>query len=223
MNPEISIIIPTYNHGDLTAHLLLDILQYCSPANEVIIANNGSDDPAVAAGIKWWKSIAKLSLKEFRAAENVGFLKICNLSVEKAKGDIIILISNDVNVRADLTKLVLEILKDARKIVGGILYDHDTGWNQFDGKIFSYLEGWLLAFHKKDWEIIGGFDERYSPHIFEDIDFSTMAIKKGYNLIPLNESRIWHSVGQTIKYGPERDKLTSKNKEKFRKKWIKEN
>lgn len=202
----------------------MDILQYCSPVDEVIVANNGSEDEAVAAGIKWWKSTGKLPIKEFRAEENIGFLKICNMSVEKAKGDIVILISNDVSVREDMVAQIENLLSvPGKRIIGGVLYQHDTGWNTFGSTTFPYLEGWLLSFHKRSWDDIGGFDERYSPNDFEDMDFSTAAIDKGYLLVPLihaSNPRIWHTSGQTLGYGPEREKLTKKNQAKFKKKWI---
>lgn len=221
---HVSIIIPMYDRWELTHQLLFDILHHCNVdcLHEVIIANNGSSNEFVPNGIKWWKSLGKLPIKEFKADENVGFIRICNFAVSKAKGDIIILISNDVRVQTDIVTRIVQILEDGKNIVGGVLYENDTGWNTFRGKIYPYLEGWLLGFSKEAWDEIGGFDERYVPNDFEDVDFSTVASVLDYNLVPLNAgTKVWHIGAQTIHYGPEREALTKRNKEKFRRKWVK--
>ena len=43
--------------------------------------------------------------------KNVGFLKACNVGVKEAKGDIIILVSNDVRIHNDITHYILECMK----------------------------------------------------------------------------------------------------------------
>lgn len=219
-SPRISIVIPTFNRWDMTSKLLLGILQYCSPVHEVIIANNGSTDDWTRKGIEWWKEQEKLPIRPIHAKENVGFLKIANMAVAKAEGDIIILINNDVIMQADVVMSVKALLSTPpKKIVGNILYDYDTGWNKFGKKLFPYLGGYLLGFEKSAWDEIDGFDERYSPCDFEDVDFSTTALSCGYTLVPLNDLRIHHLSGQTLTYGPEREKLTKKNQKKFASKW----
>ena len=105
-------------------------------------------------------------------------------------------------------------------LVGNFTQSQLDGMN-FDGKIFPYLEGWLLAFTKDAWNEIGGFDPIYAPNDAEDIDFSTTALSKGYKLIPLPEGLVTHIGSQTLSYGPEREALTKINIEKFRKKWMK--
>ena len=108
-----------------------------------------------------------------------------------------------------------------KSLVGGVLYQHDTGWNRFGDKLFPYLEGWLLATTVGGWLDLEYFDEQYAPQIFEDVDISTTAIEKGYKLIPLNSPNLLHIAGQSITYTEERHEQTRINQRKFETKWIK--
>ena len=80
----------------------------------------------------------------------------------------------------------------------------------------------MLIAKKEHWEELGYFDERYAPHDFEDVDLSTTALSKGFNLAQIvPETVVEHIGAQSIGYGDERSELTKKNREKFREKWIK--
>ncbi|GAG78866.1 unnamed protein product, partial [marine sediment metagenome] len=104
-------------------------------------------------------------------------------------------------------------------LVGQELLEHDTGWNTFNGKTISYLNGWLVACPKDVWEDIGGFDERFGLHDYEDIDLSFSATNKGYKLVQIDGAKLQHLGAQTASYGDERMAITLQNKDKFVKKW----
>jgi GT2 family glycosyltransferase len=215
---RVSFVIPIYNHWQLINTLLADIMRYCTP-DEVIVVNDCSNDVETLNGLTWWE--VNYSIKTLRPLENLGFLKASNYGISKATGDAICLISSDVRIETDLAKVVRETLTlNPETLIGGVLYSHDTGWNQFNGRVFSYLEGWLLCCTKSAWEDLGGFDERFCPSDMEDVDLSTTAREKGYALIPLNSSKIRHLGGQTIGYTDERMAMTVKHKEIFRQKWM---
>lgn len=218
---KVSFVIPTYNHYALLHQILYDIYQTCSLVDEVLVVNDASTDEDVYNGLAWWKKAEMLPIREIRLETNHMFLKASNIGLKKAVGDVIILISNDVRVRKDVSTEIYKILSDVpHSIVGGRLLDFDTGWNKFDYHLFPYLEGWLLATTKTNWKELKYFDERFSPSDMEDIDLSTTALKLGYGLIPLPEGYTQHLGGQSIGFSPEREAITIANKEKFRKKWI---
>lgn len=221
MSTKISIVIPTFNKWELAHQLLFDLYQFNRDVYEVLIINNGSTELDYFQGLEWWRENKMLSLRVLEMEENVGFLRACNAGVRAAKGDVIILVSNDVRIKENITKNILDILSKSKSIIGGKYYLSSTGWNEFDGQIFPYLEGWLLAFEKEGWNEIGCFDEIFAPNDYEDVDFSTAALAKGYTLVELAGSKITHLGSQTISYGPEREAITKQNREKFRKKWVK--
>lgn len=218
---KVSFAIPIYNKWHLTHQLLFDIYQKCSDVYEVVIVNDHCDDQDVLDGLEWWKSNGMLPLKVITLSRNVMFLRASNIAMQQCTGDVIITISNDVRIHNDIAKSIVEILtKNKRTLVGGRLLDWDTGWNTFNGRIFPYLEGWLLATTRENWEKLEYFDERYMPSDMEDVDISTKAHESRYSLVSLDSGDTTHLGAQSISYGSNREKITIANKEKFRRKWI---
>lgn len=215
----VSIVIPTYNHYDLLHNRLFEIYQKCQPVLEVVVVDDCSTDNDYSDGIEWWKTNGMLNVRHLRMNKNGGFILSSNAGIKRAIGDIICLISSDVRIGTDIVAPLINM--NQRSLVGGRLIDWDSGWNTFDGRIFPYLEGWFLAASRHGWEELGYLDEDLIPHDFEDVSLSTKALQMGYELIPLSDSRIQHIGAQTIGYNPEREEITKRNREIFRKKYVK--
>lgn len=216
---KVSFVIPIYNHFELVNQLLVDIMEHTRP-DEIIVVDDYSKDIATLDGLQWWA--LNLGVKVIRPIENLGFLRAANYGMSKANGDILCLISSDVRIEDDLTQLVKDIISyNPTRLIGGVVYEGSTGWNCFDnGKIFPYAEGWLLACTRVAWREFGGFDERYAPCDFEDVDLSTTAISKGYTLYGIFSPKIRHLGAKTMGYTEDRMKVTEQNREKFREKWM---
>ena len=219
--PSLSIVIPNYNNYKLLHALLFDLYNSASGC-EIIVADDYSTDDEVYDGLEWWKSKMLPHLQIIHSMENEGFLKNSNFAVSQAKNENVLLLNTDVRIR-DL-KLVEKVEKDLAPmtLVGVELQLGDTGWNKFGNSVFPYLAVWFLAFRKSDWETLGGFDERYAPFDFEDVDLSTSYINAGGKL-QVVEVDAEHIGGQTIGFSPEREAQTRINQEKFRLKWLGEN
>lgn len=219
---SVSIVIPNYNRFDLVHQTLFDIYKNTALQliKEVIVVNNGCTQEESFTGLEWWKSNGMLPVRELRLTENVHFLRGSNIGMQDAQGDIIALLSNDVRVFKDFVNLVVGMIDNDPKILAGGRYlNWDTGWNCINGKVYPYIEGWLLCATKSAWEEFGYFDERYVPCDFEDVDLSTTAIKNGYSLISMPDSYFQHLGGQSIGFNPEREEITKSNKIKFEEKW----
>jgi GT2 family glycosyltransferase len=185
------------------------------------VVNDASTDDTVYQGLTWWKQQKMLPLKELRLAENQRFLRASNRGMAKASGDILVLLSNDVRVKDDICKQIKDIIdNDSKVLIGGRLLNFNTGWNEFNGKIYNYLEGWLLACTKEAWQEFDGFDDIYAPNDYEDVDISIRAVSLGYSLVSLDNPRVEHLGAKSIGYNPEREATTKRNKEKFRMKWV---
>lgn len=215
---RVSFVIPSYNNFHLVNQLLVDINEHTHP-DEIIVVDDCSADEKAIEGLWWWESNMDVEVR--RTPTNLGFLKASNYGLWLANGDVVCLISTDVRIHRDFIYfLVNELVEKPQKLIGGRLLDWDTGWNTFDGKMHIYLEGWFLATGKAQWEELGYFDERYSPHDMEDIDLSTTAISKGWTLSELPAGMVSHIGAQSIGYNEEREKITKENREKFRLKWM---
>ena len=177
---KVSFVIPSWNHFELVNQLLVDIRDNCTP-DEIIVVDDCSTDQKAIDGLDWWRD--NYGVTVLKTPENQGFLRTSNFGMKQASGDIICLISTDVRIYKDIAL----IAKGAQQIEGKILlggkyYNESTGWNYFGGRIFPYIEGWLLIAKKEHWEELGYFDERYAPNDFEDVCLSTTAISKGFSL-----------------------------------------
>jgi GT2 family glycosyltransferase len=218
---KVSFVIPSYNNFHLVNQLLVDISEHTLP-DEIIVVDDCSTDKTAVEGLEWWAR--NMGVKIRTPLENMGFLRASNWGMRMATGDIVCLISTDVRIHKDLASIARAMTAVEGKILmGGKHYGFDTGWNTFDGRIFPYVEGWLLIARKEHWEELGYFDERFAPNDFEDVDLSTTAISKGFSLAqitPDNGIVVEHIGAQSIGYNEEREKITKENREKFRQKWM---
>lgn len=229
---KVHIVIPTYNHYEML-HNLLWQLNRKEKANitSVLVFNNGStDDSETENGLKWWsESKVGLPVRAMTNEENLGFLLgsnkamkyVCDVNYPSNDGDILILLSNDVLVNGKFISQICDIIEsNSLAVVGGILYQNDTGWNNLGNHIYAYLEGWLLATTVENWKKLNYFDEQYQPCDFEDVDLSTTALSLGMELVPLNNVGLVHKGAATIGYNETRLANTKKNQKLFGEKWI---
>lgn len=218
-----TVVVPIYNNWTLTHQLLFDLYKVLPTDVEIIIADDCSPDKDVEDGLIWWSgSMLKGRLQVARPDTNLGFLRNVNYAVSCVTSEIVILLNNDIRVYENPIPSIEDALlrhKDIPVLMGTSLQSGDTGWNKFGDVIFPYLEGWFLAFRKSDWDKFGGFDERYIPADFEDVDLSTNFLEKGGLLVDL-DIRTHHIGGQSIGYSLDRERQTKINQEKFKNKWI---
>lgn len=215
---KVSFVIPIWNNFNLINDLLCNIRDFCTP-DEIVVVDDFSTDEKTRNGLSWWSF--NYNIKVVRPIQNLGFLKASNRGLQEATGDILCLISSDVKIEEDLAKIVRDLVTvEPKRLIGGIIHTHDTGWNKFDSRIYPYVEGWLLCATKEGWDELGYFDTQYSPNDYEDVDLSTTASRKGYGLYAIHSEKIKHVGAATIGYTEERRQLTERNREKFRQKWV---
>lgn len=224
MTQSTSIIIPHFEKWEMTHNLLSDIYQKeRGNVDEIVLVNNGGTSRDVEMGQQYWRNVYGMldrdAVKIIDLPVNRGFLLASNLGLQEASGQLKILISNDVRIHGTFIQEIKDRLNN-KVLIGQKLYATDTGWNTFGNRTFHYLEGFFLAASAIAWEDLGYFDRIYVPNDYEDIDLSTEALSKGYQLIPLNFPYIEHKGAGTYGYNPERETITKINREKFRQKWV---
>jgi GT2 family glycosyltransferase len=102
MTPSIDVIVPVYNRWDLTQSCLSHLREQ-TVAHNVVVCDNGSTDGTP-------QRIREL-FPDARVAElgaNFGFPAACNRGVEMGSGEIVVLLNNDVDCRADFLERLIE-------------------------------------------------------------------------------------------------------------------
>ena len=242
-NPLVSIVIPVYNQFEYTYACLRSIHNNCHNIDyEIIIADDCSSDETVSID-RYVKN-----LHVVRNERNLGFLLNCNHAAQKARGEFIVFLNNDTQVRPDWLETLVELLERDETIgiagskliypdgrlqeAGGIVWSDASGWNygRLDDpekpeynylKETDYLSGASIIVRRDLWNKIGGFDERYIPAYYEDTDLAFEARKRGYRVVFQPKSVVVHFEG--VSNGTDLDSGMKRyqviNHERFLKKW----
>ncbi len=208
---NLSVVIPNFNGGQLLSKnlpkLFKELDSYKKGKTEVIIVDDGSDDDSINV-IKKFPQI-----KLFINPKNVGFSETVDRGVEKASGEILILLNTDVYPeKGFLDPLISHFSNEKFFAVGCMDKSIEEESIVLRGRgIGSWKRGFLVhsrgevdlsdtlwvsagsgAFRKKTWELLGGLNKLYNPFYWEDIDLSYRAQKAGYKVLFEKKSVMFH-------------------------------
>ena len=123
----VSIILVSYNLGQMTRECIESIQKNVTFPNEIILIDNGSEKET----IKILEAIKGIRL--LRNKDNIGFPKACNQGIAAAKGDILWLLNNDTVVPpGSLERMVELLLSDERIGMVGPVTNSIRGRQQID-------------------------------------------------------------------------------------------
>jgi len=221
--PLTSIIILTFNQLKFTKECLKSILEYTKIPYELILVDNGSID-----GTKEYLNIFAQdhnNVKLIFNDRNLGFAAGNNQGLEKAKGNYILLLNNDVVVTEGWLERLLSHLEQSPDIsmvgpmsnvvsgpqlvekvfYGNNMRNMDTFALDFaarnSGKMTSTMRlvGFCLLIRKEVFDVIGVFDENYNSGNFEDDDLCLRSFIAGYQNIIAGDVFIHHYGSMTFK------------------------
>ena len=212
----LSIIVPVYNQIEITRECIQALLNHTSVPSEIIIIDNGSE-PDLTLPFTGF-----IDTKIIRNDLNTGFPAAVNQGVKEAKGDVIILLNNDVIVTPGWDEKLISTLNDGYDIVGPVTnycaglqkvkiddYENTSELEQaaFDweqeqkGHIqeVNFVIGFCMAFKSELIKSIGLFDESMWPCSGEEVDFCLRAIESGYRVAINYECYVHHEGSITFK------------------------
>lgn len=217
----IAIVVPVWNEVTATAQFLKGVHHWVKKYSiQLVVVDNGSVDGTPKL-LTHWKTRYGDLLRVVRNSTNRGFGPANNQGVEATEATTLVLMNNDVVIRGNFIKPVLEHLEEHPGTIGcGRLVDWDGHWNCFNNKelIVTYAEGWLLAMRRRVWRLLGGFDERYVPCDYEDMDLSMVAHLLKIELRQL-ELPLQHQSGTSTRQLGDREKITLRHRKVFMEKW----
>ncbi len=147
----------------------------------------------------------KVFIKVVVNEKNQRFAASCNRGVENAEGEYVFLLNSDVSPHADALLHLLPHFKNSSTFAVGCLEIEQHGKEKviggknklwFERGIFVHSRdhqpttgpiGWVSGgsglFNRQKWNELGGFDLRYAPAYWEDIDLSYRARQKGWEVV----------------------------------------
>lgn len=221
-NPLVSIVIPCYNHFDITIKCLRSVLKNTNDVSyEVIIADDKSTDQT--KDLTQYVSNVKYIINK---NEN-GFVNNCNSGASIAKGKYIYFLNNDTQVQPNYLKPLVDLIEKDLSIgiVGSKLIFPDGTLQEAGGMIFQdcrgsnvgrnlknvddvtvnyvrdtdYISGAALMIRSDLFKELNGFDQIYAPAYCEDSDLCLRVwYHKHKRVVYQPKSRVVHFEGQSF-------------------------
>ena len=206
MQDLVSLIVVAWNGRPYLGSCLDSIQAQLADNDELILVDNGSTDRAALelADERPW-------IRLVRNHRNLGVAGGFNTGVELAQGQVIVLVTQDVILMPGCIYGLVQYLSDHSDVGisgcklmnpdrqtiqhAGALIRMPSGdpfqigrWEQDRGQHerpieANYVTGAVMAFRKKVWSEVGGFDERFYPAYYEDADFCRRAREAGYKVV----------------------------------------
>jgi GT2 family glycosyltransferase len=192
------VVVPVFNQVHLTKQLL-NVLCEFTPVQELVVVDNGSTDGTQEYLNEIKKRYADTTLiVSPKFDKNRGFVAAVNLGLRICSGDIIIILSNDVQIITldwlDQIKVALE--RTPKSLVGAMLITNNPWVLLESGEYIPYMSGHILAFNRQFLTDVGYLDENLVTY-FEDVALSVDAMNAGYELVELPDLGLYHHGGGT--------------------------
>ncbi len=243
--PLVSIVIPVFNKFNLTYNCVKSIVEHGAQVPfEIIIVDDCSRDETMFAGFAFGAGIRLI-----RNPENCGFIRSSNRGFAAARGEYIVFLNNDTEVKARWLDELYETLQRDPQIgivgskllypdgslqeCGGIIWRLGDGWNWGRGQAADdprfcfmrdadYVSGAALMIKANLFEELGRFDEHYLPMYYEDTELCFRAREKGHRVVVQPASEIVHfegATGGTSTTGTGMKRFQAANHRKFFERW----
>ena len=229
--PLISVIVPTRNGLELL-RTCIDGLARTDYANiEVIVVDNGSDDPLTLA---YLESLDSTRHRVLRAAGPFNFSILNNLAAAQAAGQLLCLLNNDIEVmeadwlrtmaaqalRPEVGAVGAQLLYPNGRIqhagvvlgVGGgaghahrLLYPDEEGYFRRHAlpQFVSAVTAACLVVQAERFAAVGGFDERHFAVAFNDVDLCMRLNARGWQSLYEPRAKLVHH--ESVSRGFDRD------------------
>ncbi len=242
--PDVSIVIPAYNQISYTLACIESVFASAPKASfEILVGDDQSTDGTQAAA-----SVPMAHVRWVRHETNQGFVGNCNLTAEKARGRIVLMLNNDTLVLPDWLDTLVDTLDADPKAglvgskliypdgrlqeAGGIFWQDGSAWNlgRFDhprrpefsyARDADYISGASIAVPRALWEQLGGFDDHYRPAYAEDADLAFRIRAEGLRTVFQPRSMLIHfeGVSSGTDLAAGAKAYQVKNLEKLRERW----
>ena len=244
--PGFSVVIPNYNGRNLLEKnlpSLHDALNKAKLPYEVIVSDDCSTDDSVEYLKRSYPAIIIVS-----TPKNSGFSTACNTGIARVRYRYTCIVNTDVTFDPEYFKYAVLYFENPNlfSIKGDIVNysQHIDNVLNIDQDHAVYFRRGFFRFKaaeqrksvKNDYILtllgccfvcrsdlikkMGGFDERFSPYYWEDLDLALTAVEKGYDLVYAPNCKVFHQLSSTIKNTQSNTKIRLiSNRNKFMLAW----
>ena len=197
-NPYFSIIIPSYNAEKTLGKCLNAIFNSRNQNFEVIVVDDDSQDNTI-------KTAESFCCNILRMAKNQGAAAARNLGAKKAKGEVLLFIDSDIEIKNNTLDLIRNSLNKYPVVFG--IYCQKSGvdnllslfQNFFATKSMQDTKEYTAMFYsycgaikKKIFEEVGGFNENWFHATFEDVELGLRITEKGHQIYLNKNIKVTH-------------------------------
>jgi GT2 family glycosyltransferase len=234
--PKLSIIIVTFNNAHDTFACLSSLQMEATSAIEIIIIDNNSTDQTTPL------LNATSGLRIIKNRENLHFLRAAIQGAASAAGELLLFLNNDTVLLPGALQTTIESFKNhprlgvlgarlihlngkLQEVGGSVLPDGSTIGNGVGEhplavpyllqRSVDYCSGAFLATPRELWIRIGGFDLRYSPAYYEDVDYCISAQELGFEVLIEPRITVLHAEGAVGNNSTNARQLMLANRQKF--------
>ncbi len=198
---KVSIIMPCYNDGEYIREAIESIKQQTYGNWELIIIDDGSDDPKTVRIID---DIQDAKIRIFHT-EHLRPAGARNYGINYASGKYILPVDSDDKIHPTYIEKALELMESNSNI--GIVYckaelfGEKTGaWDlpdySFPKMLLDNIVFVTALFYKEDWKIVGGFSTSMVAGM-EDYDFWLSILGLGRNIYQIPEILFYYRIKPT--------------------------
>ncbi len=213
--PSATVVVLNYNGVEHleTCFRSLQRLVYPTERLELMLVDNGSTDGSVEFVRRHFPQVTVVCNDD-----NYGFSKGNNIGAEKARGEVVAFLNNDMRVDVHwLLELVRPLLddphivatgskiltRDGKKIdfVGSGMnfygFGYQLGWGREDVESYTQVEpvlfpcGGAMLVRRSEFLVAGGFDEDFFAY-YEDLDLGWRLWVLGYKIVVAPRSIAYH-------------------------------
>lgn len=243
-NRPATLVIPVFNQVEFTQRCF-EVLSRNTPAElyDGVVVDNASTDGTGDLLRRLEGDIGVIS-----NTENLGFVDACNQGAAAATGKYLLFLNNDTEPQPGWLEAMLRLMESDDRIgavgaklvypdgrlqeAGGLVFADGSGWNFGRGGDPSlpafnracevdYCSGACLLVRRDCFVQLGGFDRRYAPAYYEDVDLCFGLRRIGFKVMYCPDAVIIHHEGATA--GTELNtgykKCQILNRAKFCEKW----
>ncbi len=212
--PFVSIVVPVYNGAETIEKCLDSLLHLDYPHFDIWVLNDCSTDDTTRLVQQYFPKV-HLHQNDKRR----GFGASLNRGIRLTKGEVSAFVNVDAWVDSQWLKELVFVLSSHSNVgvVGSKIFDPDgetlqhtgayiaaSGFTQHFGRgereiekyntvrDCDYVCGAAVAFRRNVFETLGGFDERFYPCYFEDVDLCAQLRERGYQVLYVPKAVVWH-------------------------------